>query len=99
MNTISKITAKLEEMKGYGPMVDQLRDIIQKQAEALAFYSDEKNFSITVWADETRDGECWLEPAEENNLIEHGPDGVKADFGILSEDSLAETAKLLGVVE
>lgn len=57
---------------------------LQKVREALEFYRDVKNFQVTVWADESKDGDCWTEPATEHGLTEAG----NSEFGIKAEEAL-----------
>lgn len=66
------------------------REKVQKLVDALKFYTDEKNFRKTVWADETRDGQCWTEEFELYELTEEQPDGVSSDFGLLASEALTD---------
>lgn len=61
---------------------------LRKIEDALAFYSDVKNFGVTVWEDETQDGKCWYEPAEEHGLGEIYGHNDTGDFGIKASDAL-----------
>lgn len=77
--TIGNLVEKLRNER------DEARAACAVKDEALRFYSDAKNFEVTVWADSTRDGECWTEEASEHGLVEK----PNADFGIRALEVLA----------
>jgi len=66
----------------------ELEKKLETAVEALEFYSDVKNFGVTVWADESKDGACWYEPAEEHGLGEIYGESNTGDFGLTAIDAL-----------
>lgn len=62
---------------------------IRMLVEALEKYSDENNFSITVWEKGDKSKSCWLEPGSEHGLIEIVGPHFHQDFGLWAEEALA----------
>lgn len=76
--------------KGFNDCLKIMADREKKALETLKFYENVKNFGVTVWADETQDGDCWYEPAKDHGLGEIYERNSTGDFGIKAWETLDE---------
>lgn len=87
---IADLTTQNQQLREDLHFATQRLDVRQCEVlglrEALQFYATDKNFEVTIWKDETKDGECWTEPASEHGLIER----PNTEFGIRAEEALGK---------